>query len=77
MLKAQSDVGQTLFAAASGLVALSRVREELRQQLDEIGSLHRAREKPIWRAEQAYQTATTRPRIWHCGPMNGMQPSRH
>lgn len=59
MLKAQSDVGQTLFAAASGLVALSRVREELRQQLDEIGSLHRAREKPIWRAEQAYQTATT------------------
>jgi uncharacterized protein YhaN len=59
MLKAQSDVGQTLFAAASGLVALSRVREELRQQLDEIGSLHRAREKPIWRAELAYQTATT------------------
>ncbi len=59
MLKAQSDVGQTLFAAASGLVALSRVREELKQQLDEIGSLHRAREKPIWRAEQAYQTATT------------------
>jgi uncharacterized protein YhaN len=59
MLKAQSDVGQTLFAAASGLAALSRVREELKQQLDEMGSLHRAREKPIWRAEQAYQTATT------------------
>lgn len=59
MLKAQSDVGQTLFAAASGLVALSGVREELKQQLDEIGSLHRAREKPIWRAEQAYQIATT------------------
>ncbi|HEY2446042.1 MAG TPA: AAA family ATPase [Rhizomicrobium sp.] len=59
MLKAQSDVGQTLFAAASGLVALSRVREELKQQLDEIGSLHRAREKPIWRAEQAYQAAAT------------------
>ena len=59
MLKAQSDIGQTLFAAASGLVALSQVREELKQQLDEIGSLYRAREKPIWRAEQAYQTAAT------------------
>ncbi len=59
MLKAQSDVGQTLFAAASGIAALSRVREEIKQQLDEIGNLHRSREKPIWRAEQAYQSATT------------------
>ena len=59
MLKAQSDVGQTLFAAASGLAALSHVREDLKQQLDEIGSLYRAREKPIWRAEQAYQIAAT------------------
>lgn len=57
MLKAQSAVGQTLFAAAGGVAALFRVREALKVELESIGGTHRAREKPIWRAQNAYQAA--------------------
>lgn len=60
MLRAKSDLGQTIFAAASGLATLSDVRDALKSQLDEIGSLHRSAEKPVWKAEQEFGDAIQR-----------------
>lgn len=58
MLRADSDVGQTIFAAASGLATLSEVRAALQAEADAIGSAaRRSEQKPVWQAERAYIAA--------------------
>ncbi len=59
MLKAGSEVGQTIFAAASGVAALTDIRNALKAELDAIGSERRS-DKPVWQAEAAFQEALLR-----------------
>lgn len=57
MLKAQSEVGQTIFAAASGLATLSTVQAALTADLDAIGSARKSEQRPVWQAASAYAAA--------------------
>jgi uncharacterized protein YhaN len=58
MLKTKSDVGQTIFAAASGLATLSDVKEALKAESDAISGQRKSAERPIWKAEQQYREAS-------------------
>nr|WP_298681669.1 YhaN family protein [uncultured Dongia sp.] len=60
MLSADSDVGQTIFAAASGLATLSAVQATLAEEADAIGSIRKSSQKPVWLAESTYADAIAR-----------------
>lgn len=60
MLKARGQIGETIFAAASGLITLSDIKEELQKELDSLGGDRKGTQKPIRQAIDAYTTATER-----------------
>ena len=57
MLEAQGDAGTTLFAAASGLVGLSKLGDELTEDADGIFAAHKSKKRRFYVALDAHETA--------------------